>query len=119
MRKKVEEKRSLFQYTVDEMAGQLNTIVERKEPGKRQAYILIAVDVSEDTLPDNDIPNEDTALDISINCSGIGLLMAQGLALYLEQPAHKKVINGALQLMKRRMPVHSIFKELGKRGLKL
>ena len=119
MRKKVEEKRSIFQYTVDEMAEQLNTIVARKEPGKRQAYILIAADISEDTLPDDNIPTEDTKLDISINCSGIGLLMAQGLALYLEQPEHKKVIKGALQLLKRRMPVHSIFKELGKRGLKL
>lgn len=119
MRKKAEEKRSIFQYTVDEMAEQLNTIVARKEPGKRQAYILIAVDISEDTLPDDNIPNEDTKLDISINCNGIGLLMAQGLALYLEQPEHKKVIRGALQLMQNRTPVHSIFKELGKRGLKL
>lgn len=116
MPKKIEARNSLFQYTIDEMATQLNNIVEREEPGRKRAYMLIGVDVTEDTLPRTNIPSSNTALDININCNGIGLLIAQGLASFFKQPEHELIIKGALKLVNGPISIQNIFEEIGKKG---
>ena len=117
VRRKTEDRRELtdrekntpFQLTVDEMALQLNDIVERKEePNPHKGFIIIAVE-SVPTYAEAgvkvypELTDSNMGFSVSLKVNGKGALLGAGLSTFIDKEEYAPIVNIACRLSEKRL----------------
>ncbi len=110
------EKNTSFQLTVDEMALQLNDIVERKEePNHHKGFIIIAVEsvpigtqkrqayaeTGVKVYPE--LTNPNMGFSVSLKVNGKGALLGAGLSTFIDNEEYAPIVDIACRLSEKRL----------------